>query len=122
MNFIAIARQAAWYNYLVVAALVPIGLVVFYKIFIRYKVLRLGNNMVQLDFPMLRQSKKYKLDEVALWAETKVKTGKNTEYKELTIRFVDGKKINVSHKEHTEYARLVQYFSQKLPKKKAVIG
>lgn len=124
MNSVAIFRDQnpAWYNYAVIAALVPIGIAVFYKIFIRYKILRLGNNQIQVNYPMLRQSRLYPLEQIDHWVENKVKTGKNSEYKELQVRFTDGKKISVGHKEHTEYARMVQYLAQKVPRKKASIS
>ena len=112
----------AWYNYAVVIVLVPIGLFVFYKVFVRYKILRLGNNQIQIDYPMLRRSKIYPLDEVNSWTESKVKTGKNSEYKELQIQFADGTQISIGHKEHTEYTRMVQYLAQKVSKKKAFLS
>jgi len=120
-NAIAIftGRYAAWYNYAVLAVLVPLGIVVFYKIFVRYKILKVGNNQIQIDYPMLNQSKIYPLEQIDQWIENKVKTGKNSEYKQLQVRFNDGKKLSVGHKEHTEYARMVQYLLQKVPKKKA---
>jgi len=71
-----------------------------------------------VDYPMLRRSKVYPLEQVDQWVETRVKTGKNSEYKELQIRFADKGKVSVGHKEHTEYARMVQYLAQKVPKKK----
>ena len=109
----------AWYNYAVVVVLVPIGLFVFYKVFVRYKILKLGNNQIQIDYPVLRQSKIYPLDQIDRWTENKVKTGKNSEYKELQVQFADGTKISIGHKEHTEYARMIQYLAQKASKKKA---
>ena len=112
----------AWYNYAVVIVLAPIGLFVFYKVFARYKILKLGNNQIEINYPVLRQSKIYPLDQIDQWIENKVKTGKNSEYKELNVRFTDGKKISVGHKEHTEYVRIVQYLQQKVPKKKASIS
>jgi hypothetical protein len=112
-------QQAVWYNYAVLVVLIPIGIVVFYKIFVRYKILRLGNNQIQIDYPMLRQGKIYPLEQIDQWVENKVKTGRNSEYRELQIRFADGKKISVGHKEHTEYTRMVQYLAQKVPGKKA---
>jgi hypothetical protein len=124
MNAIVIFNNqiGAWYNYAVVIVLVPIGLFVFYKVFLRYKILKLGNNQIQIHYPMLRQSKIYSLDQIEQWAENKVKTGKNSEYKELQVRFVDRKKISIGHKEHTEYSRMVQYLTQKVPKKKALLS
>ena len=37
-------RQPAWYTYLIIAILTPIAIFVLYKIFIRYKIILLGNN------------------------------------------------------------------------------
>lgn len=114
--------QAAWYNYAVVIILVPIGLFVLYKIFIRYKILQLGNNQIQIDFPVIRQTKKYPLDQIEAWRENKVRTGKTAEYKELQILFKDKHNLSIGHREHTEYERMVQYLAQKAPKKKASVG
>jgi hypothetical protein len=121
MNSIAIFpdHNAAWYNYAVIVVLVPIGITVFYKIFVRYKILKFGNNQIEINYPILRLTKFYPLDQINLWVENTVKTGKNSEYKELQIRFADGKKISIGHKEHTEYTRMVQYLLQKASKKKA---
>ncbi|MBS1506269.1 MAG: hypothetical protein JSS79_06465 [Bacteroidetes bacterium] len=121
MNIMVVlqAPRAEWYNYAIIIVLIPIGLVVLYKIFIRYKVLRLGNNQIQISYPVLRQTRHYPLDQISGWVENSVKTGKNSVYKELQIRFADGAKLDIGHKEHTEYARMVQYLQQKVPKKKA---
>ncbi len=121
MNSVAIFRnrEAAWYNYAVIVVLVPIGITVFYKIFVRYKVLKFGNNQIEIKYLMLRQTKTYPLDQIDQWIENKVKTGKDSDYKELQVQFADGKKISVGHKEHTEYTRMVQYLLQKAPHKKS---
>ncbi len=122
MNVLVILQtnHAAWYNYAVVVILTPIGLFVFYKIFISYKVLSLGNNQIQIDLPVLRQSKKYPIEQIQQWTEMTVKTGKKSEYKELKIAFNDGRKINIGLREYTEYARIVQYLAQKASRKKAL--
>jgi hypothetical protein len=124
MNTIVILRHelVAWYNYAVVIVLLPIGLFVFYRIFVRYKILKFGNNAIEIFYPVLRKSKTYPLSQVDQWIENKVKTGKNSEYKELQVKFRDGQKISVGQKEHTEYARMVQYLVQKSPKKKAFLS
>jgi len=84
--------------------------------------LKFGNNQIQIDYPMLRRSKIYSLDQVEHWIENKVKTGKNSEYKELQVSFADGTKISIGHKEHTEYAHMIQYLMQKVPRKKASLS
>jgi len=118
MNIYALIHQAAWYNYLTTGLLTPVGLFVLYKIFLQYKVIRLGNNQIEVSFPVWRQTKKYNLADVQFWVENKVKTGKNSVYKELVIKFNDGKKVSMSPKESSEYERSVQYLKQKLMKKK----
>lgn len=67
---------------------------------------------------MLRQRKNYKLEAVQFWFENQVKTGKNSVYKELVIKFEDGKKVMLSPKESSDYERVIQYLKQKLAKKK----
>ena len=120
MNILVIIKdpQPAWYTYLIIVILIPIAIFVLYKIFIRYKIIRLGNNLVELAYPVLRLTKKYSLDQIEYWVEHKVKTGKNSTYKETEIKFMDGIKLTIGHKEHTEYARIVQYLSLKTAKKK----
>ncbi len=121
MNIISALRgTSAWYNYLIIALLVPIGLFVAYKIFIRYKVIRAGNNQIEINYPVLRRSEKYPLQSVLAWRENIVKTGKSSVYKQLEILFEDKKRISLGHKEHTEYPKLVQYLQHKIPRKKTV--
>jgi len=120
MNAYVIVKdlQPAWYTYLIVVILTPIAIFVLVKIFIRYKIIRLGNNLVELTYPVQRRAKKYSLDQIEYWIEHKVKTGKNSVYKEVEIKFTDGLQVTIGHKEHTEYPRIVQYLSLKALKKK----
>lgn len=120
MNVLAISLDAnpMWYNYLILALLIPMGSFVIYKIFIRYQVIQMGNNKISVRLPVLRKFREYSLANIIAWAENKVKTGKNSNFKELQILFDDGKKIVASHKEHTEYDRMLKYLSQKAPGKK----
>jgi Ca2+/Na+ antiporter len=113
-------REPAWYTYLIIALLTPIALFVLYKIFIRYKVVRLGHNQIELSYPVLRSTKRYPLDQLEYWVEHSVKTGKNSLYLEIEIKFSDGSKLTIGHKEQSEYPRIVQYLTQKALKKKRV--
>lgn len=118
MNIVAIVRIAAWYNYLILVLLIPIGGFVAYKIFIRYKVIRAGNNEIEIVYPVLKRKENYPLRSIVAWRENVIKTGKNSLYKELEILFEDKQRISIGQKEHTEYTRLIQYLQQKLPRKK----
>jgi hypothetical protein len=120
MNVFALVRvpAPAWYNYLIVVLLVPIGLFVFYKIFVRYKVIRLGNNRLELSYPIMRKHNVYSLQDIVAWKENVVKTGKSSVFRQLEIFLPDKQRISFGDKEHTEYSRVVQYLNQKVPKKK----
>ena len=120
MNLVVVMRGelAAWYNYVIVGVLIPIGGFVLYRIFILYKIVRMGNNLIQINYPVLRKEKKYAISDIVAWRENKVKTGKTSEYKELQIMFSDKIKLSMGHKEHTEYPRMVQYLAQKAEKKR----
>ncbi len=96
----------------------PIFLFVSYKIFIRYKIIRMGNNRVEISYPVMRKHKVYMLQEIAMWKENVVKTGKNSVFRQLEIFFQDKHRESFGDKEHTEYGRMVQYLNQKVPKKK----
>jgi hypothetical protein len=120
MNVIVVLQKAAWYNYLIIALLLPIGLFVTYKIFVRYKVIRAGNNEIEINYPVLMRTDKYPLQSVLAWRENIIKTGKNSVYKQLEILFEDRNRISLGHKEHTEYPKLVQYLQHKIPRKKTV--
>jgi hypothetical protein len=69
---------------------------------------------------VLKQLTKYPLSDVQFWFENQVKTGKKSVYRELVVKFTDGKKISLSPKESTEYERTLQYLKQKLPKKRVI--
>jgi hypothetical protein len=120
MNVYALMATStpAWYNYLMTSILVPIFLFVSYKIFIRYKIIRMGNNRVEISYPVLRKHKVYMLQEIAIWKENVVKTGKNSVFRQLEIFFQDKQRVSFGDKEHTEYNRMVQYLNQKVPRKK----
>ena len=67
---------------------------------------------------VLRISSNYRLDQIEHWTENIVKTGKNSTYKELELKFVDGQKLSMGHREFTEYDKVIKYLQQKVPKLK----
>ncbi|NJN42009.1 MAG: hypothetical protein HC811_07115 [Flammeovirgaceae bacterium] len=109
---------AKWYSYLVLAILGPIILFIFYKMIIQYKVIHFGNNEIEIRFPVRRLVKSYKLSDAMEWSEAIVSTGKNSQYKELSILFSDGFKISMGHREYTDYNKMVNYLDKKIRNKK----
>lgn len=108
----------AWYNLAIAGILLPLGLFVLYRIFIRYKIIRAGDNRVEVVYPVLRKTHAYTVKQIASWRESIVKTGKNSVFKELEIVFDNHFRLTIGQKEHTEYDRLVQYLLRKAPGKK----
>ncbi len=113
-----VANQGAWYNYLIIALLVPIGGFVLYKIFIRYMIIRMGNNLVEIEYPVLKKTEQYPIKSIVAWRENIIKTGKNSTYKQLEILFDNKKRFGIGHREQTGYASLVQYLQRKAPGKR----
>jgi hypothetical protein len=118
MNLLSIQRTPAWYNYAVAGLLTPLFLFVFWRIFVQYKVVKMGDQKVEISFPVLRKKRTYPLREVVGWKENAVKTGRHSVFKEMEIQFADRSKLTVGNKEHSEYNRMVGYLSRKLPGKK----
>jgi len=119
MNFMAISADPEWYNYVILLLLIPIGGFVFYKIFLRYLVIQLGNNQVIIQYPALGKKIRYGVTDISSWKENVVKTGKNSVYRELEIQFTDKRRINFGNREQTEYSRIIGYLNQKAVRKKA---
>ncbi|MCW5909608.1 MAG: hypothetical protein KIT62_00965 [Cyclobacteriaceae bacterium] len=123
LNLAALVQGAqAWYNYAIAAILLPLGFFVLYRIFIRYKIIRAGDNRIQIIFPVLKRTYDYPVKEIRNWRESVVKTGKNSVYRELEIECDNRFKIALGQKEHTEYDKLVQYLQRKIPGKKVAAG
>src|ERR1700712_2268746 len=89
-----------WFNYLIVFGLTPVAIFILYKVFFRYKIIRMGNGQIIVDHPQLRSHKAYDLKNVVSWTEAVVKTGKTSTYKELEVRFSNGKKITMAFREY----------------------
>lgn len=120
LNVTAILRGTyAWYNLAIAGILLPLGLFVLYRIFIRYKIIRAGDNRVEVVYPVLRKTHPYSIKQITSWRESVVKTGKNSVFKELEINFDNHFRVAIGQKEHTEYDKLVQYLQRKVPGKKA---
>jgi len=118
MNLLSLHNNAAWYTWLIIVLLVPIAGLVIYKIFLQYKIIRVGNNQVEIRYPVLRRKYQYSVADIVSWKENAVKTGKNSVFKELEILFHDQRKLKFGHKEHTEYNRIIGYLTQKASRKK----
>ncbi|HZX73115.1 MAG TPA: hypothetical protein VFE57_01745 [Cyclobacteriaceae bacterium] len=118
-NTVAAIRDSSpsWLNLTVIVLLTPLALFALFKIFLSYKVIRVGNNQIDIRYPVFGKTKKYTLDQIGYWKETVIKNSMGT-YKEIEVGFTDKSTLNMGHKEYTEYSKIAGYLSQKAAKKK----
>ena len=109
--------QPPWFNYLVILVLTPVAAFILYKVFFRYKIIRMGNGEIAIAHPQFGNKRSYRLNEIASWKETIIKTGKSSMFKELEIRFSDGRSITMGHREYTGYELMTGYLVKKLKSK-----
>jgi cytochrome c biogenesis protein CcdA len=104
-----------WYQYALVVVLGPLGLGLFFRTILSYKVVHLGKGSIEVRLPTRFKTTTYKLSNVSKWSETEIKTlgGK---YKELKILFDNKKKLQLSMQEHTNYPQVIKYLKKKCPK------
>lgn len=120
MCFIQVLKDQhpAWYIYLTLSILTPLATYLTYKIFINYKILEVGNDKIVVKYTVRKKVRSYKLDNVISWRESVVKTGKNSTFKEIEIKFEDNFTFSLALKEYSNYPKVYAYLSKKLAKKK----
>ena len=104
-----------WFNYAIIIILTPAALFVSYGVLFRYKTVTMGDRQIEVRYPQFRLNRKYSLEEVTYWKESVVKTNKTSNYKELEVKFKDGRTIRMGHREYTEYEKMLGYLGQKIP-------
>lgn len=95
-----------------------IALLVLGKLLAAIKIVKAGNNRLNIFYPISRSQIDLPLNEIRGWREDVVKT-KQGEFKETKILYGKKKVIKLSNKENTEYDNLVKYLNQKAKKQKA---
>ncbi len=122
MCFIQVLKdqQPSWYIYLTLSILTPLALYLTNRIFINYKILEIGKDTIVVKYTVRKKVRSYNLDKVISWTETVVKTGKNSAFKEIEIKFEDGFTFSLGLKEYSNYPKVYAYLSKKLAKKKLI--
>lgn len=110
------SNSIAWYQYLIVLILFPLGLGLAAKVIFGYKIVQVGKGRIDISFPVRFKKTGYRLKEIDSWKETQVKAATGT-YKEVEINFLDKKQLYLSYQEHTDYLKVIQYLKKKCPKK-----
>ena len=107
-----------WYNYFIACSITPIAIYFTYRLIFQYKQISFDNKRIVIRIPALAKTNEFALEEIDYWTEAKVKTGKNSFYRELKIRFKEGEKIRIAQQEYSEYSKILNYLNTKLPKKR----
>jgi hypothetical protein len=95
-----------------------IALLVLGKLLGAIKIVKAGNNRLDIFFPISRSRIDLPLEQIKGWREDVVKT-KQGEFRETKIVYGNKKVIKLSNKENTEYKKLLKYLNQKAKKQKA---
>ena len=96
-----------------------IALLVLGKLLSAIKIIKAGNNKLNIFYPISRSRIELPLDKIKGWREDVVKT-KQGEFRETKILYGRKKVIKLSNKENTAYEHLVKYLSQKAKKQRVV--
>lgn len=104
-----------WYHYVLLIVFLPIGLGLLFRLLLGYRVVKVGKEKIDVNFPSRFKSTTYKLKDIKNWKETQVKTVSGV-FRELEIHFEDGRKITSSFQEHANYDKLKKYLSKKCAK------
>ncbi len=113
---ILIDGDGQWFNYLIVAITLPIGLSILIKQLVGFKIITVGEEAFKVGKPFILGGYQFKLKNIDWWEETTIKT-KNGEFKELTIAHDTGKKLKLTLQENSNYKRIKDYLSKKVGKK-----
>ena len=90
-----------------------IGLLVLGKLLGAIKVVKVGDNKIEVFYPISRLRTSIKIGDVLGWHEEVVKT-KNGEFREVKVLYSRKKILKLSNRENTEYEAIVNYLRKKV--------
>ncbi|MEO1051169.1 MAG: hypothetical protein AAFX87_11110 [Bacteroidota bacterium] len=106
-----------WYHVAGTVILGPIALGVTVRTLVGYKIVTISKEKVKINYKFRFSKKQLNLKDLELWKETTIKT-LSAPYKELEMKFNNGKKLKLSMQEHTDYKKVVNYLNKKCAKKR----
>ena len=104
-----------WYNYIAVYFFGPLAFVLSVRTLIKFKVVNIGKEMIEIWYPFRFSKKKYQVKEVVSWKEETVKTGRSL-FRELVVRF-EKHKLKLSNQENSSYDQVITYMKKKAKNK-----
>jgi len=104
------------FNYLMAGMFLPLGLVLLIRQMVNYKIISIGNDKIQVWYPLRMRTIRVGLNQIEFWQETIIQT-KTGVFKQLDIGF-GNRKVKMSIQENTRYPETVNYFKKKLARKR----
>lgn len=112
-----LTNEAYFIAKLILAPIVlVIGLIVMGKLLAAVKIVKLGNNQIDVFYPISRMRININVKDILGWREEAIKT-KNGEFREVKILYTKKKILKLSNKENTEYDAVVKYLKKKVKTK-----
>ncbi len=109
--------QPPLYISLLMAGSGALGFSILLKYLWNLKTISIGKERFEIHYPVRFKNVTHSGKNMVKWSEVKIKTwGGN--YSELSVHFDDGKKINLSQQEHTDYDKTINYLIKKYKKLK----
>ena len=116
-NFILITKGSTWFfNYLMAIIFLLIAHILMLRQIFNYKVISIGNDKIQVWYPLRFRTVRGELKDMSHWDETIIQT-KTGVYKQLDIVFPK-RTIKMSFQENTRYQEAVDYFKKKQQRKR----
>ena len=116
-NFMLITNGSTWFfNYVMAIVFLFLAHVFMIRQMFNYKIISIGNDKIQVWYPLRFRTIRTSLKEMVHWEETIIQT-KTGVFKQLEITFPK-KTIKMSVQENTLYKEVVNYFKKKQSNKR----
>lgn len=116
-NFMLITNGSTWFfNYVMAIVFLLLAHVFMIRQMFNYKIISIGNDKIQVWYPLRFRTIRTSLKDMLHWEETIIQT-KTGVFKQLEITFPK-KTIKMSVQENTLYKESVNYFKKKQSNKR----
>ena len=115
-NFMLIAKGSSWFfNYLMAIIFLFVAFVLLLRQMFNYKIISIGDNKIQVWYPLRFRTIRAPLKEMECWEETIIQT-KTGVFKQLEIVYPK-RTIKMSIQENSNYQEAVNYLRKKFGQK-----
>ena len=116
-NFMLISQGSSWFfNYLMAIVFLLIAHVLMLRLMFNYKIISIGDNKIQVWYPLRFRTIRAPLKEMEHWEETIIQT-KTGVFKQLEVVYPT-RTIKMSIQENSRYQEAVDYLKKKVAQKR----